>query len=427
MAKVQKISKQITPFGGVFFIDEEFTRCGLAKLIDKELGIRNSNYGYTYSCLIRNFFNLKLSGGECAEDIAQHFRSTLEQIPNNKVSSPDTLLRIFSELAVENTTIVSSCGKEYNFSINSRLNNLNIESLLLTKQLKKGYCYDLDYDNVITEHEKYDAKKTYKKNSGYFPGIGSIGDKIVYIENRDGNTNVKIDQPQTLTRMYKSLNDKKIYINRSRMDAGSYSEEIIKVVDKYSKQFYIRANKCEALTKQILEIDNWEEVEINHIKYQVASIRFTNFLAKNNYRLVIMCEKLNDPQLDIFEGEKFTYRCILTNDWKNTEKEIIEYYNQRGSSEKLFDIQNNDFGWNRLPTSDMASNTSYLILMAMLKNFYNFILQKVAKVFKDIPPRSRLKKFIFRFIAVPGRYLYRGRQWIIQLFTDRPYELVFKE
>ena len=38
------------------------------------------------------------------------------------------------------------------------------------------------------------------------------------------------------------------------MDAGSYSEEIIKVVDKYSRLFYIRANKCDTLTKEIQQI-----------------------------------------------------------------------------------------------------------------------------------------------------------------------------
>jgi hypothetical protein len=60
---------------------------------------------------------------------------------------------------------------------------------LLTKQLEKGKLYDFDYDNQIIEHEKFDAKKTYKMNTGYFPGVATIGDKIVCIENRDGNAN----------------------------------------------------------------------------------------------------------------------------------------------------------------------------------------------------------------------------------------------
>jgi len=425
MAKIQKISKNITPFGGVFFVHEEFKRSGLCHLIDSQLGTRVSTQGYSYGNLIGNFFNLRLSGGECTEDIQKHFRATLEQIPDNAVASADTLLRCYGELAVDNTTVVSSSGKEYQFNINEKLNDLNIKSLLLTKQLRKGQFYDFDYDNQIIEHEKFDAKKTYKKNRGYFPGIATMGNKIVYVENRDGNANVKTGQAETLKRSYMLLNKNRLYVNRSRMDAGSYSEEIIKVAAKYSRLFYIRANKCESLSEEIQQIIDWQTVEINFKNYQVTSIPFTHFLAERNYRLVIMREKTGEKQLDLFEGEKFNYRCILTNDHSSTEKEVIEYYNQRGASEKTFDIQNNDFGWNRLPTSDMNSNTVYLILTAMLKNFYNYLVSKVSGVFTDILSTSRLRRFIFRFITVPGRYIYRGRQWILQLYTDRPYEKVF--
>jgi hypothetical protein len=37
-----------------------------------------------------------------------------------------------------------------------------------------------------------------------------------------------------------------------------------------------------------------------------------------------MREKTGDLQLDLFEGEKFKYRCILTNDRESSEKEVIE-------------------------------------------------------------------------------------------------------
>jgi len=406
-------------------VNDAFSRSGLERLIDNQLGVRCSTCGYTYGNIFRNFFNLFLSGGECAEDIQQHFRPTLEQIPGNKVASADTLLRCFNELATENTTVVSSSEKEYKFNINEKLNDLNIKSLLLTKQLKKNKFYDFDYDNQIIEHEKYDASKTYKKNSGYFPGVASIGDKIVYIENRDGNANVKTAQAETLNRAYKILKKNKMRVNRSRMDAGSYSKEIVEVVAKNSRLFYIRANKCETLTEEIRQITDWQTVEINHIQYQVASRPFTRFLADENYRLVIMREKTNDPQLEIFEGEKFNYRCILTNDHQTTEKEVIQYYNQRGNIEKTFDIQNNDFGWKHLPTFNMNANTVYLIITAMLKNFYNYLIKKVSESFTDILPTSRLKRFIFRFITVTGRYVYQGRQWILQLYTNRPYEMVF--
>ena len=422
--KVQKISSNVSPFAGISFVNNSFNETGISQLIDNELGTRVKTVGFSYSDIIRNQFNIFYSGGDCAEDIQTHLGKHLKSIPGNHVPSADTILRGIKELSTQNTSFTSNQGKTYDFNINTKLNLLNIKSLLLTRQLKKDTWYDFDYDNQIIATEKYDTKHTYKHTKGYFPGVASIGNKIVYIENRDGNANVKLEQASTLSRAYHLLKENGIKINRSRMDAGSYSKDIINEVASNSKLFYIRANKCAGLFRQIIEIEKWERVEINYKIYEVASMRFTQFFEEENYRLVIMREKSDDNQIDMFTGDNFIYRSILTNDWQSTEKEVIEYYNQRGSSEKLFDVMNNDFGWKHLPCSFMNENTAYLIIMAMAKNFYNYFVEKVAKYFKDILPTTRLKRFIFRFISVAGKWIYPGRQWVLKLFTDKPYELL---
>jgi len=422
MVKVEKISQNITPFGGISFVHDLFKRSGLCELIETELGIRVSTCGYSYSSLIGNWFNIFLCGGDCAEDIETHLHDTLSAIPGNKVSKADTMLRCLKELSVKNTPFTSTSGNIYQFNINEKINSLLVKSLLATGQIEKEKWYDFDYDNQIIVHKKYDAQKTYKKTTGYNPGIASIDNHIVYIENRDGNANVKTNQAETLKRAYKPLIDNKIKVRRSRMDAGSYAKEIIEVVAANSELFYIRANRCDSLTEQILQIESWKTVEVNFTTYQVASLKFFQFFEDKNYRLVVQREKSDDPQLDLFEGKKFIYRCILTNDHQSTEKEIIEYYNQRGTSEKIFDVMNNDFGWTHLPCSDMEYNTVYMIITAMLKNFYHYILPKISKFFTDISPTTRLKRFKFRFICVSGRWVYQNRQWKLRLYTDRPYE-----
>ena len=45
---------------------------------------------------------------------------------------------------------------------------------------------DIEYQVVIIETEKYEAKPAYKKFPGYRPGVAVIGDLIVDIENSDG-------------------------------------------------------------------------------------------------------------------------------------------------------------------------------------------------------------------------------------------------
>ncbi len=419
--KIQNFKTTVSPFAGISLVNFHFNKSGLSQLIDNELGKRGRNGSYQYSEIIRNLSNVFLSGGDVIEDINTHLREHLQSIPNNNVPSADTVLRGIDELATENTIYTSEAGIDYNFNINEKLNRLNIKSLKQTKQLKPGNYYDFDYDNQINANHKWDAKPTYKKNTGYFPGIATVGNKIVGIENRDGNANVKFKQADTLERFYSLLESEDIHINRSRMDAGSYSKEIIDVVDKHSKQFYIRANKSAALFEQIKAITDWKVIEINYKQYQVASIPFKQFFEERNYRLVIMREKSKDNQLDLFTNDNCVYRSILTNDHQSTEKEVIEYYNQRGATEKIFDEMNNDFGWKHLPFSFLNQNNSFMIITAMIKNFFNYIIALVADKFEGITKTTRLKRFVFRFIAVAGKWVYQGRQWVLKLYTNRPY------
>ena len=48
MAKVQIKSEEITPFGEIFHVREQFSRF-VGPVIDKELGLRYTSYGYQYS------------------------------------------------------------------------------------------------------------------------------------------------------------------------------------------------------------------------------------------------------------------------------------------------------------------------------------------------------------------------------------------
>jgi hypothetical protein len=419
--KVIKSNKTITPFAGISFVNESFSTSGISKLIDSTLGSRVKTSGYQYSDIIKSLTNVFMSGGDVIEDLNTSFGEHLKNIPHNKVPSPTTVIRGIKELTVDNIIFTSKNNLSYNFNINDTLNSLNIKSLITTKQLEKGKLYDFDYDNQVIVNNNFDAKNTYKKTKGYLPGVATIGEKVVYIENRDGNANVKFEQAGTLQRAYQHLEDEGIKVNRSRMDAGSYAQGIIDVVDKNSRLFYIRANKSTILFEQIQNLENWQEIELNYKKYEVASIVFKQFFEERNYRLVIMREKANTAQIDLFTKDNMKYRTILTNDWKSTEEQVIEYYNQRGKSEKVFDVMNNDFGWNRLPFSFLNQNCSFMIITAMIKNFYTYFLNIVSDIFEDLEPTSRLKRFVFKFISVAGQWIYQAREYKLRLFSNKPY------
>ena len=298
MAKVSMKSEKITPFGGIFHVREHFSRF-VGPVIDKVLGLRCTSFGYQYSEIVGSLSSVYFCSGDCVENVTSHLMPHLSLHPTLRTCSSDTILRGISELSCANTTYTSDTGKVYDFNTATKLNSLLVKVLMNTGQLVTGASYDLDFEHQFIETEKYDAKMTYKKFTGYSPGVAVIGDLIVGIENRDGN-------------------------------------------------------------------------------------------------------------LDLWEGE-YTYRCILTNDYTSTNREVVEFYNLRGGKERIFDDMNNGFGWARLPKSFMAENTVFLLLTALIRNFYKFLMDRIdAKAF-GLKKNSRIKAFIFKFISVPAKWIRTAR------------------
>ncbi len=52
----------------------------------------------------------------------------------------------------------------------------------------------------------------------------------------------------------------------------------------------------------------------------------TQFMEDSRYRIVVQRTKEKDSTPDLF-GDRYTYRCIITNDWDSEEKCVIETYN----------------------------------------------------------------------------------------------------
>ena len=415
MAKISIKSEKLTPFGGIFHVRELFSRY-VGSVIDKELGLRCPSFGYQYSEIVGSLLSVYFCGGDCVEDVTSHLMSHLSLHPTLRTCSSDTILRGISELSTANTTYVSETGRSYDFNTATMLNGLLVKILVSTGQLVAGNSYDLDFDHQFIETEKYDAKITYKKFTGYSPGAAVIGDLIVGIENRDGNANVRFHQQDTLERIFSNLKHNDIHVRRARMDCGSCSCEIVETVEKHCDHFYIRANRCSSLYDSLLALRGWKREVINGIEYELNSIIVEKWEGKA-YRLVIQREPRMDGEQDLWEGE-YTYRCILTNDYTSTPREIVEFYNLRGGKERIFDDMNNGFGWARLPKSFMAENTVFLLLTAVIRNFYKFLMERLDTKAFGLKKSSRIKAFVFKFINVPAKWIRTARHYVLNIYTD---------
>ena len=142
-----------------------------------------------------------------------------------------------------------------------------------------------------------------------------------------------------------------------------------------------------------------------------------------DHRIIAYRIPNKDGQIDLFSNDDNKYMFIITNDWNISEKEAIEFYNKRGDSERVFDIQNNDFNWKSMPHSFLEENTVYLIIMAIAHIKYKWLLSIFADVVDGLTKTSRLKKFIFRFVIIVAKFTKSGRRKIIHLATNN-YKLI---
>lgn len=420
MAKLAIKYENIVPYGGIFYVMDEFKRTGLDNLVDSRLGKRCASYGYQYSDILLALFCIYLCGGDHIEDITTSLGKYLGTAPDARIPSSDTIARGLKELRALSIAYKSDSGAVYLHDPAVKLNSLLLDMTQTLGLLRRGQGIDVDFDNEFIPAEKEDAKFSYKKRRGYFPGVASVGPLIIGIENRQGNSNVKFEQLDEITRMFDNIATHGMFVRMFRADCGSFIKELVEYLFLHTDVFYLRASSSAERREMYAKCDQWRPTEVNGQKMDVASLEFTDFLADWHLRLVVQRTKMEtkDGQ-QYLPGMEYIHRAILTSDHESTEEQVIDKYNQRGASERNFDVQNNDFGWGHLPFSTMEDNTVFLLLTAMLKNFYIHLLTKVCRIFPGLDEKCRLKRFIFAFIVIPAKWVYKARQWTLTIFTQK--------
>lgn len=420
-------SSAISPFGGLNFVIKEAINLNINTLLKDNLPALPQQCKYNWFDIVISYWSVFFCGGDCAEDLSINIKNGFSGNPYINIPSPDRVLERIKSLSETAQTFTANRGeKDHQFSVAQTLNRLNLKMLSSLPGFNKKNVV-LDYDNTIIFTEKADSRMTYKKASGYCPGVGMIGKHVVYVENRNGNSNAQVLQHETIDRMATLLHEAKISVDAIRADSASYTHDIIKSMEKTAKRFFIRARMTESLERAIAQIKEWKEIKVGDDIFFRGSATFTPFtrFARGNknktealkeYRVVVTKEARKDGQMNLFTGEAFNYSPIMTNDFNMTDDEVVFFYNARGAQEREFDELKNDFGWNKMPFSKLEQNTVFLLIMAMCKNLYAHMIIKFSEKRKSLSPHFRIKKFIFRFICIPAKWIVTGRTQKLRLY-----------
>lgn len=410
------LNSKVTPFGGIALVHDQVSKAGIAKFIDNELGARGVTAGYKYSDILLSRIYTAFCGGSATEDIQYIRDNTLSLLKGISIPSPSTILRGEKELAVDCDFLKTKLGTENKVNINTKMNRFLLRSAIKLGQIdpeRKDLVYDFDHQFIPTE--KWDTTHSYKKERGYFPGVASIGNVPFAVEGRNGNCNVKTEQLATHKRNLTTLYKEGIKPAIARMDSGSYIKDVTDYFQEEDIKFFIRANHSESLLLTASKLTGWGNCKIGFQKYETNSLEYE--FGKHTHRIIVYRRHKKSNQTNAFTGDNMNYMFIITNDRKISEEDAIIFYNKRGDSERVFDIQNNDFNWNAMPHGDLENNTVYLIIMAFAHILYRYLINIFAKVVDGITPSSRLKKFIFKIITIPVKLVKTGRRVFYRMAT----------
>lgn len=177
---------------------------------------------------------------------------------------------------------------------------------------------------------------------------------------------------------------------------GSYIADLKELKEKFNNQYFKNIPSADTVEYacQELKLPNAIEISDSGVEHQ---INFNN----NNYY------------------------GIMTNNKEFTNKEVIEFYNDRGDAENSNRYLLNDFNLHHLPFPDMDMNTVFMYLMAMGAILFEWIkLVLVKNKTRGIKLNMRVKAICFKYITIASIFISRSRQKILQVFSGYEYKIL---
>ena len=367
---IEQSFRKVSPFAGLYFIADAIKTLNISQLINSSLPSRSVNAVYKYSDIALSLFSNSMLQGQRLSDLEVVKQKVFSGL-GFLIPSPDTVEYCCQEIkpvtCVEH--LMNHKGKviEHQHCFSPKMNALLPTLALKTGQLKTGdQGYTIDFDHMVVDNEKQDARMSYKMVNGYHPCMAAIGRIPVFIQNHNGNTPARHQQKQTLELCFDALRNEGIEIENFRADSASYQADVIELVDANCKYFYIRMLEFKSILSSYGELDesSWKTVSIGNETVEVSSLSYQPSKCQKAYRLVVTRKLREDRQMDLETGTAYRYSAIITNNEKQSEKEVIQFYNQRGDSENTNRYMLNDFNLNSLPFMDMDTNTVYMYMMA---------------------------------------------------------------
>ena len=286
-------SNPISAFGGINFVFDFLENNNLGDFIKQSFPMLKTQSQYSWTDIFYSILAIYLCGGDCIEDLQTHLKEHFQGNPFVNMPSPDTVLRRLAQLSQPSKECMAKRGSvTHSYNTNCTLENLNILMLKKLAAFSTGELI-LDYDNTIIFNEKSDSKMTYKRNPGYQPAVCTLNEEqVVYIENRNGNSDAKAFQSDTIKRLFSLWKAHSLRKpDHFRADAASYQCDVIRLLENEVNYFYIGCRNS-YVEKYFSQVSHWEPLYDEKEEFmEVGEIKITPFQNQTKkpkqYRLIV--------------------------------------------------------------------------------------------------------------------------------------------
>ncbi|MBI3260460.1 MAG: IS1380 family transposase [Ignavibacteriae bacterium] len=402
--------KNLTRFGGTGLIRRFFNRHSIKDEIEKRIKIEGRR-------------ECKYSAGSMIVSILYGIFLGYQRPSQMEVFTTDGVFQKIAGLIgfpVQST--ISRFLSSLKVSVARELAALNFNFLMKFRGGFKAFkSITLDMDShvipVFGNQQRvglgYNPKKKGRKS--YHPLLCFIGETRDYIGGflRSGKRHTSHNAIPFIKSIIKKL-PSHIKEIRVRADSGFFSLDMLKFLINSAIEFYIIVPIQTWVQNKIMGIRNWRGIgygvevgEFEFILNRVITIRMAVIRQK------VKVGESPKKQLKLLhvEGVLYDYQVIATNSNLSPE-DVWRFYNKRACCENFIKEGIYGFGLDKVVSHSYAGNSAWFEVLMFAYNLMNFFKEEVMN-------QNKVKEMIQgireRLFLIPGRLVYKGRQWILRL------------
>lgn len=284
--------------------------------------------------------------------------------------------------------------------------------------IKPGQTVTLDIDSTTVESDKEQAQMTYKGFSGYNPLLAWLAEPNVFMAGlfRDGNAS-----PQShLLSLVKYCRRRLQGITlRLRSDSAGYHVDLMRYSYEHDIEFAIAAPINAGIREVIEEIPRkaWQLVVEGEHSFLLAETVYAPVgsgtgvgLRLPAFRLIV--KKYLRAQLELFK-DPIDHHAIVTSLPESMRAlDVLRYYDQRGTAEKMIAELKNGYGLDKLPCASLSANAAFFQTVLLAYN----LVQRFKQI--ALPAAWRgfcVKNLRFRLLCQAAIIVRHARSIIVKL------------